>query len=286
LESEQDVLAAYFSALRNDPEVKSMIDARIADLAEQTIVLERAAIVEKVGADLQSWVAGRRTELESDLKKSIEDLDKALTDDLEKRLAGLERQKRDEIDSTIGRRKDELETETAGLDAKRSAFQSEMASLRDKERELTASVRELSDREAAALEKVERLTRVGEGLGARDGGIGTALPRIGPPFAPPGREIGPGGAPEWITNCQLLTSRGKENLRKFVALLLAGEVPLLCGAQVEDFLEIAQVLVSGGRAVRLEADPTIIAFEDLWVRAGTLTATALRVAAMDAAGGE
>jgi hypothetical protein len=286
IESQQDVLTTYFSALRKDPDVKRLIDARIEELAERTIASQRPAIIERLCAELQGEIATRRTLLEADLKKSIEDLDKELTEGVERRLADLEKGRRDEVESTIGRRKDGLETEVAGLEAKRAALESEIAALRDKGRELAAAVQDLSDREAAALEKLDSLTRAGEVLASRSGGIGAALPPACSRFSEPAREIGTEGASEWIAKCQLLTSRGKDSLRKFVALLLAGEVPLLLGAQAEDFLEIAQALVSGGRSVRLEADPTVIAFEDLWTRAGTQTATALREAATDAVSGQ
>jgi hypothetical protein len=286
LESQQDVLAAYFSVLRNDPDVKRLIDARISDLAEQTIASERPAIIKKLAADVEGEIVQRRDELESDLKNSIEELDKSLTGDLEKRIVELENRRRDEIDSAIGRRKEELETEVAGLEAKRSSVETEMASLLEKKRELEAAVRELSGREVAALEKLETLARVGAAFGARSGGIGSALAQSDSPFPAAGRETGTEGASEWIANCQLLTPRGKDSLRRFVVLLLVGEVPLLLGAQAKDFLEVAQILISGGRSVRLEADPTVITFEDLWTRAGTQTATALREAATDAARGQ
>lgn len=286
LESEQDVLTAYFSALRNDPEIKSLIDARIGELAEHTVAEQRAAIAERLSVELQTEVATRRTKLEADVRSSIAELDKALTEEVEKRLADLERDKREAIEGTIGRRKDELEAETTRLESKRSLIEDEIASLRTREGELSASVRELAARESASLEKLERLTRLDGAIGGRSAGIGAALPNNDPRYLPPGREIGVEGAAEWIAKCSLLTSRGKDSLRKLVTLLLAGEVPLLLGAQVEDFVEVAQVLVSGGRAVRFEADPTVIAFEDLWTRAGTHTATALREAAADIAEGQ
>lgn len=78
-----------------------------------------------------------------------------------------------------------------------------------------------------------------------------------------------------ISDCILLTAEGKERMAHFIALMLAGETPVLHGPQTHDFLLTAESLLSSGRSVRLEADPTIITFEDLWLRAGTQLPTAL-----------
>lgn len=72
---------------------------------------------------------------------------------------------------------------------------------------------------------------------------------------------------------------------RFVVLALAGETPVLFGPEKDDFLEIATALLAGGRASRLHADPTMVAFDDLWIRPGTMTPTVLREAAEAALGG-
>ncbi|MBQ4797291.1 hypothetical protein F9U41_25095, partial [Pectobacterium versatile] len=71
------------------------------------------------------------------------------------------------------------------------------------------------------------------------------------------------------------TPDGKSLMEQFLALMLAGECPLLYGSETQDFLVIAESLISSGRSIRQIADPTTITYEDLWVRAGNHLATPL-----------
>lgn len=72
-----------------------------------------------------------------------------------------------------------------------------------------------------------------------------------------------------IEASRLLSDSGKALMAHFVALTLAGEVPVLCGPGVDDFLLVAETMLGGGYSVRMQGDPTILTFEDLWIRAGT-----------------
>ncbi|MGS0741094.1 hypothetical protein ACVBEF_04540 [Glaciimonas sp. GG7] len=87
-----------------------------------------------------------------------------------------------------------------------------------------------------------------------------------------------------VARSLLLSETGKVLMLQFLALVLAGEVPALCGPDVEDFLLIAESLFANAVSVRLEADPTIITFEDLWLRPGTNVQTALGQALVFAGG--
>ncbi|EBY0062329.1 hypothetical protein DUP85_17615 [Salmonella enterica subsp. enterica serovar Durham] len=78
-----------------------------------------------------------------------------------------------------------------------------------------------------------------------------------------------------ISENKLLTHEGKILMEQFLALTLAGECPLLYGSETQDFLAIAASLISSGRAIRQIADPTMISYEDLWIRAGNNLATPL-----------
>jgi hypothetical protein len=283
LESEQDVLMEYFSALQSDPAVKRLVDAQILELAEQTVASQRTIITEKLTSELQDQIAGRRTELEAELKRSIDELDKAMTLDLERRLLELERQKGDAIESSIGKRRGELETLVSGLEARKADCESRIELLEARERELASALDVLSGNETAMVEKLDRLTRLGSSLENARNVIRVAVP---PPveLQSPVGTIALEDIPAWINECPLLTDKGKLELRRFITLLVAGEVPMLHGVESDDFVEVAQAVISGGESMRLEADPTIIAFEDLWVRAGTSVSTSLREAATKASG--
>ncbi|HFI1561990.1 TPA: hypothetical protein ACGPLG_000372 [Yersinia enterocolitica] len=78
-----------------------------------------------------------------------------------------------------------------------------------------------------------------------------------------------------VSGNKLLTADGKILMEQFLALMLAGECPLLYGPETQDFLSIAESLISSGRSIRQIADPTMISYEDLWVRAGNSLATPL-----------
>jgi hypothetical protein len=92
------------------------------------------------------------------------------------------------------------------------------------------------------------------------------------------------GLSKKIEASKLLSAQGKKLMMQFAALVLAGEVPALCGPGVSDFLAAAETMLAAGRAVRMEADPTIITFEDLWIRPGVGLSTALGHALRSAAG--
>lgn len=82
-----------------------------------------------------------------------------------------------------------------------------------------------------------------------------------------------------INSNTMLSAQGKDSLRSLVVMTLSGELPILAGAEVEDFLCIAAAIICPGRYVAVEADPTLISVEDLWSRPGSGTSTLLAAAA-------
>jgi nucleotide-binding universal stress UspA family protein len=83
----------------------------------------------------------------------------------------------------------------------------------------------------------------------------------------------------------LLSPRGKDLLTKLVALLLAGELPIVYGPDACDFVAVAGALISPGRTVGMEADPTLISIEDVWARPGSGSPTVMASAATAAESG-
>ena len=62
LSDQQDLLGAYYEALRDDPEVKSVLETKIAAVAQQTVESERKILIEKLSAELEQDFAALRAE--------------------------------------------------------------------------------------------------------------------------------------------------------------------------------------------------------------------------------
>src|SRR6266581_2691023 len=168
LSDQQDLLGAYYEALRDDPEVKSVLETKIAAVAQQTVESERKILIERLTAELEQDFAALRAEREADVRKSAEDLGSEMTRELERRravsvaefgavLADRERRGREALESTLGRTRAELDSEVSGLEDRRAALFRQVELLGQRERELSASVEALSATEADVLEALERM---------------------------------------------------------------------------------------------------------------------------------
>src|SRR6266851_1832011 len=186
LSDHQDLLGAYYEALRDDPEVKSVLETKIAAVAQQTVESERKILIEKLTAELEQDFAALRAEREADVRKSAEDLGSEMSRELERRravsvaefeavLADRERRGREALESTLGRTRAELDSEVSSLEDRRAALFRQVELLVQRERELSASVEALSATEADVLEALERMRtqreaeirKSAEDLGAR-----------------------------------------------------------------------------------------------------------------------
>ncbi len=168
LKERQDLLSDYFEALRNDPEVKSLLELRISTVAQQTVEAERKALVEKLTAELDQEFAQLRTQRETALSKSLEVLNAEMSGAIERRTATrsaeletnlLEREKRgrEALESTLGKQRAELDSAAASLQERSTALSKEIELLEQRRRELSASIESLSAQETSALEAFERL---------------------------------------------------------------------------------------------------------------------------------
>jgi hypothetical protein len=298
LREKQEVLQDYFDFLKSDPEVRALIDGRIAAEVERQAGVERDLLREVLKLELEREISELRTRRQSELEKTIGELGTEMMSDLEKRtearsieieqhIAEVEKRGLTELEASLGAKSSSLQAEVQALDARRAALGSETAELEGTRDALRTEIRILTEQQNRATEVVERWTSVATTLG--NGPDAFAITQASVPTAQetavrtPQRLRG-GDFGQVVAGCSLLTEAGKEMLIRFVALMQAGEIPLLHGSQCEDFIEIARSLVSGGRLARLEADPTIISFDDLWIRPGTHVTTPLRQAAADAVG--
>jgi hypothetical protein len=298
LRERQEVLQEYLDFLKSDPEVKALIDGQIAAAVEQQAAAQRDALREVRELELDREIGELRAKRQFELEKSIGELGTEMMSDLEKRadarsaeidrhIAELEKQGLAELEASLGARRASMQDEVRTLEERRSALASETAGLQKTRDALGTEIRGLTEEQNRATEIVERWTSVAAALGTAADSFAvtrTSVPAPEPATGPSPQRLRASDLEQAVAACSLLTDAGKEMLTRLVALMVAGEIPLLHGGECEDFIEIARSLVSGGRLARLEADPTIISFDDLWIRPGTQVATPLRLAAADAAG--
>lgn len=298
LRERQDVLQEYFDFLREDPAVKELIEQKIAAAVQEETISQRASIAELLALELDREMADIRARRQAELEKSIAELGTEMMEGLERqsaeraaevasRIAEREEEELAQLEQALGGKRAALEIAISALEDRRAALTTETATLEKKGHTLKAELQNLSEQQNRTTEIVERWTSVAAALGA--GAETFAVTRTSIPALERGRDHPPqclrfGEFEGAVAGCSLLTDVGKEMLVRLAALMLAGEVPLLHGPECDDFIEIAQSLISGGRNVRLEADPTVISFDDLWIRPGTQVSTPLRQAIAEASG--
>src|SRR6266567_2020468 len=186
LSDQQDLLGAYYEALRDDPEVKSVLETKIAAVAQQTVESERKILIERLTAELEQDFAALRAEREADVRKSAEDLGSEMTRELEASVEALSATEADvlealermrtqreaeirksaedlgarmtaDLERRIAVRSAEFEAELA--DRARQARQALEASLGTRRAELEAAVSRLEDRHVVLGNATEILER-------------------------------------------------------------------------------------------------------------------------------
>ncbi len=270
LATDQELLQNYLDALVDDERIGALIKEGAERIAEQ----ERAGARVRAEAMAMREIEVSRKQGLAALKEELADAArngrKALSEDLAKLRADGEA----ELQRTVSARIDAMEKRTGELDAhcKALAVEADHATAAIvEERQKAESVRsETAEAQAlldainvsAATAKVELAAVQSRLTAAR-----TKCPVIDASRAAKLLTLDEVRAE--IETTPLLSNSGKTLMAHFLALTLAGEVPVLCGPGVDDFLLAAEILFGGGRSVRMEGDPTILTFEDLWIRAGT-----------------
>ncbi len=168
LADQQDLLGAYYEALRNDPEVKALLEAKIAEIAQQMMETERKILLEKLTAELERDLDALRAERAADIRTSAEHLGREMTRELERHrasslaeleadLAHRERQGREALEEILGGKRAELEAEVSDLEERRIALFKQVELLGQRERDLAAAIEALAAKETDVLEGLERL---------------------------------------------------------------------------------------------------------------------------------
>jgi hypothetical protein len=298
LREQQDVLDEYFALVRQDPEVTALLNQKMAAAVEAETESQRVSIRQTLLSELDHEIVETRERRKAELEKSIGELGTEMMEDLERRstaraaevdrqIAEREKEGLDEIERALGGRRSALEAELSALEDHHSALTAETRALEKEKETLEAALRDLSERQNRATEIVEKWTSIASAFGAPGQSFAAAKSSIPVPdraSEPSPEALRLGDLENAVARSLLLTDAGKQAVVRLAALMLGGEVPLLHGPECDDFIEIAQAYLSGGRHARLEADPTIITFDDLWIRPGTQVVTPLRQALAEASG--
>lgn len=256
LEGETQVIA--------EKERQSIRTALAAEL-EQEIKAQREDRLSTLAAELKAWQSEKRETLRDQFKQDTKSNMLALEGRLAARQA--------EMESEIEARRHDLQQGLDALTVQHKRLSDELEAITG---QIEAGQRTLADLQTGkvqAAEKIECLKEEAASIQVPKSVRLESAFRLNPAHGV--LTLDTAEMQQAIKACVLLTSEGQERMTQFFALMLAGETPVLYGQQVQDFLLVAEALLSSGQSVRLEADPTVITFEDLWLRAGTQLPTAL-----------
>ncbi|MBJ8896374.1 hypothetical protein I5418_04560 [Citrobacter braakii] len=285
LEDEDDLARQLAEAILDDDRIAGLLKRQIQSIAEEeretlraeqqktleiTLSAERQKRREALDAEMAAFQATKKNEIEHKIAQLRQNEEEKLQADFAEKQANIEQTLKHEkarLESEIDRLKDasadlcaqnENQRQTlASLTNERETF---LASLADVREHIAQALAELEQINAAIAEKARRIAY-------------SAIPEVRLPSEAQTvscKEFG-----RCVRENKLLTPDGKILMMQFLALMMAGECPLLYGPETQDFLAIAESLISSGRSIRQIADPTMISCEDLWVRAGNHLATPL-----------
>ncbi len=278
--ADKRLLGELIDALLADPKLLSHLESETQSIAEQ----ERKAIRTSLMNDLNQEIMAQREERLSEIdtrlklqeKEQLEALKNQLEQEMKSNKLALEQQaaiQQAELEAKLEARCNDL---LQGLDAiaeQRERLEGELGKINVQIETGHHTLAELQACESQAINEIERLKEEAASIQIPKSVRLESVLRFNPSQNVP--ILGIADMHQAIESSILLTSAGKERMALFFALMLAGEIPVLHGPETQDFLLAAEALLSSGRSVRLEADPTVITFEDLWLRAGTQLPTAL-----------
>ncbi|NTX82712.1 hypothetical protein G7003_03275 [Citrobacter youngae] len=285
LEEEDSLTRQFTEAVLKDQHIAHLLDHQIQNIAEEERVALRAEQYKALDKEFSAERLRRREAIETEMAA----FDKTRKSEIEEEIAQLWQLKEEKLETTFAEKKANIEQT---LKQEKAHLESEISRLKDanvdlcaqneNQRQILASLACEHEAFLASLTDAEERTAQAQ----------TELEKMDIAIAEKARRMAYSAIPEVrlpaqarVISCEefghtvrenkLLTSDGKLLMAQFLALMLAGECPLLYGPETQDFLAIAASLISSGRTIRQIADPTMITGEDLWVRAGNKMATPL-----------
>ncbi|MGY5956489.1 Chromosome partition protein Smc [Kosakonia sp. BK9b] len=285
LEDEDCLARQLTESLLSNGRIADLLECQIQSIAEeeratlrteQKKALESAFTAERqqrrdaLDAEMASFLAAQKNDIEYQIAQLRQSEEERLQADFVEKQANIEQTLKHEkacLESEIDRLKDAI----ADLCAQNKHQRQTLASLTSEREVFLASLADVKEHTVQAQAELEHINAVIADKARRM--AYSAIPEVRLP--PEAKTVSCKEFGRSVSENNLLTPDGKRLMVQFLALMLAGECPLLSGPETQDFLAIAESLISSGRSIRQIADPTIISCEDLWVRAGNNIATPL-----------
>jgi hypothetical protein len=273
LKSQDDMLKDFLGVLQGDPEIKKQLDDQIEEFAKATVEAQREVLLRDMTASFEREFEERRRHNEAELNETLRDLETTTLADMEARVSSAEQASL----SAIAAKRSDLEEAVAFLNAEYAAV-SERAAV--EEQRISQAQESLQALDAVLMERkeeVDRLVRIQALIDSSQ-----SRPERRKAFVPrprhaatPAQGIALEQVPEWVASCELLSPDGKSKFLRVVASICAGGMPVLTGRPTDDFVEVLAALLGDGSFVSFDCDPTVISFDDLWMRPGTGSPTVL-----------
>jgi hypothetical protein len=274
LKSRDAMLKDFMGVLRSDPEIKAQLADRTERIAREAADVRVEALVLDRTAALQTELEERRTRRQAELDETLRDLEATELAAMTARLKSAE----DAALAEISAKKTELETEVGLLTERRTEISAQSVAERDRLAEAQKRLLDVETELAARKEEIDRIVRMESVLqDRRSGPAQPGKPRV-PGFRaadPPAKPITFGDLAAWVKDCKILSPAGKAQCLRALADVCAGGLPVVTGDQTDDFIGLLAAAVGGGSFVSFDCDPTVITFDDLWVRPGSSSSTAL-----------
>ena len=272
LSTDKAVMAAYLSAVRNDPAV-----ARAAtEAAAQVSVRDREVVI----ATLRSELAADHEKEKKRQEKELKERELALQAELEQRIkvrgSTLERELQGSI-AAAGREAEEqsaarikaLAAEKAELTSDRDTLLAEQGELRAEAARLSSNIAVLIEKCRLAEEEVSRQLSISSAIAPQSETPSRTLIRLPDIDDVCKAQLSIERVALEISRSAMLTTRGKALMERFVIFMLAGEIPILEGEQADAFALIAEGLIAAHRLLPIDLDATILTPEDIWSRPGS-----------------
>lgn len=285
LEEEDELTRQLTESLLNDGRIADLLVRQVQSIAEEERVklhAEQQRTLEKVFSterqqrrdDLEAEMAVFQATAENEINYRITQLRQSEEEKLQADFA----EKQANIEQTLKHEKARLESEidclkdvAADLCVQNENQRQALVSLANERETFLVSI---IDARAHAVQAQDELEKMNATIAEKARRMAySAIPEVHLP--PQAKTVSCEEFGHSVRNNKLLTPDGKILMTQFLTLMLAGECPLLYGPETQDFLAIAESLISSGRSIRQIADPTMICCEDLWVRAGNHLATPL-----------
>lgn len=285
LKSRDAMLKDFMGVLRSDPEVKAQLSDRTEQIAREAAEVRIEELVRNRTAALQVELDERRVRGHAELDETLREIEASELAAVTARLRSAE----DTALMEISTRKMEVEAEVGRLTERRAEIADQSVAEGDHLVQTRKQLIEAEKELATRKEEIDRIVRMESVLqDRRSGAAHSGKPRVPGfrPADPAAKLISFGGLAAWVEDCKMLSAAGKAQCLRALADVCAGGLPVFTGDQTDDFIGLIAAAVGGGSFVSFDCDPTVITFDDLWVRPGSGSSTSLgeALAACDEAG--